>query len=74
MITGDHEPPFSRLRQSSKDAKLIVEQALALGAPRDLVEVVAVALTAGEADGLGDLDNSAILEVVRRRAGIGRVP
>jgi 3-hydroxyisobutyrate dehydrogenase-like beta-hydroxyacid dehydrogenase len=74
MITGDHQPPFSRLRQSSKDARLIVEQALALGAPADLVEVVAAALTEGEANGLGDLDNSAIVEVVRRRAGIGRVP
>lgn len=74
MIAGDHEPPFARLRQSSKDARLIVEQAIALGAPADLVEVVAAALSEGEAGGLGDLDNSSIVEVVRRRAGIGRVP
>jgi len=73
MITGDHEPPYARLRQSNKDAKLIVDQARSLGAPADLVEVVAAALSEGEADGLGDLDNSSIMEVVRRRAGIGRV-
>ena len=73
MIAGDHEPPFARLRQSSKDAKLIVDQARRLGAPAALVEVVASALSEGEADGLGDLDNSSIMEVVRRRAGIGRV-
>jgi 2-hydroxy-3-oxopropionate reductase len=73
MISGEHEPPFARLRQSSKDARLIVDQAHSLGAPADLVEVVATALSEGEADGLGDLDNSSIMEVVRRRAGIGRV-
>jgi 3-hydroxyisobutyrate dehydrogenase-like beta-hydroxyacid dehydrogenase len=74
MISGDHEPPFARLRQSSKDARLIVEQARALGAPVDLVDVVAAELSEGEAGGIGDLDNSSIIEVVRRRAGIGRVP
>jgi hypothetical protein len=35
--------------------------------------VVRTALAEGESTGLGDLDNSAIAEVVRRRAGIGRV-
>lgn len=73
MISGDHEHPFSRLRQSSKDARLIVEHGRELGAPVDLVEVVAAALAEGEVSGLGDFDNSSIIEVVRRRAGIGRV-
>ncbi|HEY6635632.1 MAG TPA: NAD-binding protein, partial [Acidimicrobiia bacterium] len=73
MIAGDHEAPASRLRQGSKDARLIVEQGRSLGAPIDLVEVVAAALAEGEVSGLSDLDNSAIVEVVRRRAGIGRV-
>lgn len=74
MIAGDHEPPFARLRQSAKDAGLIVDQARDLGAPAELVEVVAAALREGQESGLGDHDNSAIIEVVRRRAGIGRVP
>lgn len=74
MVSGDHAHPFSRLRQSSKDARLIVEHGREAGAPVDLVEVVANALAEGESTGLGDLDNSSIIEVVRRRAGIGRVP
>jgi 3-hydroxyisobutyrate dehydrogenase-like beta-hydroxyacid dehydrogenase len=73
MIAGDHEDPFARLRQSSKDARLIVEHGRDLGAPIHLVEIVAAALAEGETTGLGDLDNSSIVEVVRRRAGIGRV-
>ena len=73
MIAGDHGTPASRLRQGSKDARLIVEHGRALGAPTDLVEVVAAALAEGEATGLSDHDNSSIVEVVRRRAGIGRV-
>lgn len=73
MIAGDHEPPFARLRQSSKDARLIVEHGRSLGAPMSLLEVVAAALAEGEGSGLADHDNSSIMEVVRRRAGIGRV-
>ena len=73
MIAADHEPPFARLRQSHKDARLIVEHAAEVGAPAALVEVVRNALAEGEDDGLADLDNSSIVEVVRRRAGRGRV-
>jgi hypothetical protein len=51
----------------------MIEHAASVGAPADLIEVVRAALAEGEATGLGDLDNSAIAEVVRRRAGIGRV-
>lgn len=73
MIAGDHEPPFARLRQSLKDARLIVEHAHELGAAAPLVEVVAAALSEGESTGLADMDNGAIIEVVRRRSGIGRI-
>jgi 3-hydroxyisobutyrate dehydrogenase-like beta-hydroxyacid dehydrogenase len=73
MIAGDHYEPYSRLRQSSKDARLIVEHGHDLDAPVALVEIVAAALAEGESTGLAELDNSAVMEVVRRRAGIGRV-
>lgn len=73
MVSGDHAEPFSRLRQSHKDARLIVENGEQLAAPLDLVAVVRAALAEGDEDGLGELDNSAIVEVVRRRAGIGRL-
>jgi 2-hydroxy-3-oxopropionate reductase len=74
MVKADHEPPFSRLRQSHKDSRLIVDHGMELGATMDLAQVVRAALSEGESDGLGDLDNSAVVEVVRRRAGIGRLP
>ena len=73
MVEGDHEPPFARLRQTHKDSRLIVEHGTDLGAPMDLMAVVRAALTEGMDEGLADYDNSAVMEVVRRRAGIGRV-
>ena len=73
MVRGDHEPPFARLRQSHKDARLIVEHGLELGATMDLAQVARAALAEGEETGLADLDNSSVAEVVRRRAGLGRV-
>jgi len=72
MVRGDHEHPYARLRQSHKDARLIVEHGLGLGATMDLALVAREALAEGEETGLADLDNSSVAEVVRRRAGIGR--
>jgi 3-hydroxyisobutyrate dehydrogenase-like beta-hydroxyacid dehydrogenase len=73
MVAGDHEHAFARLRQSHKDARLIVEHGLELGATMDLAQVARAALAEGEENGLADMDNSSVAEVVRRRAGIGRV-
>ncbi len=73
MVAGYHEEPFARLRQSHKDARLIVEHGHALGATMDLAEVARAALAEGEENGLADKDNSSVIEVVRRRAGIGRL-
>lgn len=73
MIAGNHARPASRLRQGHKDARLITEHGVALGASVDLVEVVRAVLAEGEASGLGDLDNSSVMEVLRRRGGIGRI-
>jgi 3-hydroxyisobutyrate dehydrogenase-like beta-hydroxyacid dehydrogenase len=73
MIAGDHADPFARLRQSHKDARLIVDHGSDLGAPVDLVTVVRDTLAEGEDTGLGDLDNSSVIEVLRRRVGVGRV-
>ncbi|MGH8951363.1 MAG: NAD(P)-dependent oxidoreductase [Acidimicrobiia bacterium] len=73
IVRGDHQYPYARLRQSHKDARLIVEHGLELGATMDLAQVVRAALAEGEETGLADMDNSSVAEVVRRRAGIGRV-
>jgi 3-hydroxyisobutyrate dehydrogenase-like beta-hydroxyacid dehydrogenase len=73
MVAGDHEFPYARLRQSHKDARLIVDHGVELGATMDLARVAREALAEGEETGLADMDNSSVMEVVRRRAGIGRV-
>lgn len=73
MITAEHTFPYSRIRQNHKDARLILDHGIDRGAPMDLMEVVGQALADGVSIGLGDLDTSAIIEVVRRRAGFGRV-
>ena len=72
MVTGDHWPPASRVRQSHKDSRLINAHAERVGASRALVSVVREALVEAEEGGLADADNSSIMEVMRRRAGIGR--
>jgi 2-hydroxy-3-oxopropionate reductase len=73
MVAGYHDEPFARLRQSHKDARLIVEHGIDLGATMDLARVAREALEEGESGGLADKDNSSVIEVVRRRAGIGRI-
>ncbi len=72
MVTGDHWPPASRVRQSHKDSRLINAHAERVGASRALVALVREALVEAEDGGLADADNSSIMEVMRRRAGIGR--
>lgn len=74
MVRADHGRPNARLRQSHKDSRLIVEHAREVGAPSAFIELVESYLAEGVEGGLGDLDNSSVIEVVRRRAGVGRVP
>jgi 3-hydroxyisobutyrate dehydrogenase-like beta-hydroxyacid dehydrogenase len=73
MVEADHEHPNARLSQSHKDTRLMVEQARALGAPSEMIEAVERTLGEGVSTGLGDLDNSSTIEVVRRRVGRGRI-
>jgi 3-hydroxyisobutyrate dehydrogenase-like beta-hydroxyacid dehydrogenase len=74
MVTGDHFPPDSRIRQNHKDFRLILELGQAVGAPTFLASTVRQLLAIGEATGLEDADNSAMVEIMRRSAGVGRVP
>ena len=74
MVEGDHYPPASRIRQGHKDSRLINEHADALGASHTLVGAVRDLFTEAEESGLSDADNSAVMELLRRRAGIGRLP
>lgn len=73
MVEGDHYPPTSRIRQSHKDARLIQQQGQDVGSSTGLVSVARQILQIAEAEGLADADNSAVIEVLRRCAGIGRL-
>jgi 3-hydroxyisobutyrate dehydrogenase-like beta-hydroxyacid dehydrogenase len=73
MVAADHDPPASRVRQSHKDSRLINAFAEEVGASHALVEMVSRALVEAEEGGLGEADNAAVMEVMRRRAGIGRI-
>jgi 3-hydroxyisobutyrate dehydrogenase-like beta-hydroxyacid dehydrogenase len=74
MVAGDHDPPTSRVRQSHKDSRLILAQAEEVGASSTFATAVERALEEAEQGGLSDADNSSIMEVMRRRADIGRIP
>jgi len=73
MVEADHWPPGSRVRQSLKDSRVINEHAERVGASHEVVAQVRKALEEAVATGLQDADNSAIMELMRRRAGIGRI-
>lgn len=73
MVQADHYPPASRVRQGHKDSRLINDHAESLGAAHQLVQAVRTLLAEAEEAGLGDADQSAIVEIMRRRAGVGRL-
>lgn len=68
MVRGDFSPE-GRVRQTLKDAHLMLDQAAAIGHRLSVLEVHADVLEACVRAGEGDLDNSAIIKEVRRRSG-----
>lgn len=71
MVTGEHWPPASRISISVKDAGLIARHAAGLGASIELHDQVAKVFDEAVEGGLADADNSAVIEVMRWRAGGG---
>ncbi|MPZ59832.1 MAG: NAD-binding protein [Propionibacteriales bacterium] len=69
MVTGDHGTPRSRIRQHAKDVRLMLDEGAASGAPMLLTSTMAQVLQVAQQQGLGDADNSAVMEVLRRLAG-----
>lgn len=67
MLAGDFSPE-ARLSQHLKDVRLILEQGRTAGLALPLSSVHRSVLEAAEAAGFGALDNSAIFEVLRRKA------
>lgn len=70
MVRAEYENPGSRVRQHHKDVRLILEQGRRFNVPMLLSSVHQQVLQAGELGGLGDADNAAAIEVLRRWAGI----
>ena len=66
MANADYEPPQARLAQHLKDVRLIRQLADAAGANTPLSAVHQSLLERAEALGLGDADNAAVIEALRR--------
>jgi 3-hydroxyisobutyrate dehydrogenase-like beta-hydroxyacid dehydrogenase len=66
MVRGDFSPE-GRVKQTLKDAHLMLDQAAATGQKLSMLEVHANVLEACARAGEADLDNSAIIKEVRRR-------
>jgi 3-hydroxyisobutyrate dehydrogenase-like beta-hydroxyacid dehydrogenase len=65
MVQGDFSPE-GRVRQTLKDARLMLDQAAAVGQRLSMLEVHAKVLEACVRAGEADLDNSAVIREVRR--------
>ena len=73
MITSDFRPE-GRARQTLKDVHLMLEQAEKRGQPLPLLNVHCEVLEACVRAGEGDLDNSVVVEEIRRRGAPSRRP
>jgi 3-hydroxyisobutyrate dehydrogenase-like beta-hydroxyacid dehydrogenase len=71
MVRGDFRPE-GRVRQSLKDVHLMLEQAQRKGQQLPALELDAAVLEACVRHGEGDLDNSVIIEEIRRRVVDGK--
>jgi 3-hydroxyisobutyrate dehydrogenase-like beta-hydroxyacid dehydrogenase len=70
MVAGDFSP-VSRLAQHRKDLVLILEEAAKAGLDLPLAKAHEALLAEGEAQGKGDLDNVAVIAVLRARGDHG---
>jgi 3-hydroxyisobutyrate dehydrogenase-like beta-hydroxyacid dehydrogenase len=68
MVRGDFAPE-GRVSQALKDVHLMLEQARAAGQRLPLTEIYEDVLAACVRHGEGDMDNSRVIEEVRRRTG-----
>jgi 3-hydroxyisobutyrate dehydrogenase-like beta-hydroxyacid dehydrogenase len=68
MVRGDFAPE-GRAKQTLKDAHLMLDQGKAVGQRLSMLEVHVDVLESCVAHGEGDLDNSVVINEVRRRGG-----
>ena len=70
MIRNDFEPQ-ARLRQHLKDIRIVLKYAAVLGQDMPLSKLHCAIMESGVAAGDGELDNSAVIRELRRRAAGG---
>jgi 3-hydroxyisobutyrate dehydrogenase-like beta-hydroxyacid dehydrogenase len=70
MVEGDFEP-LGRARQTLKDVHIMLEQGRRLGQQLPLAALAADVLESCVRQGEGDLDNSIIINEIRRRRDVG---
>ena len=68
MVEGDYDPE-ARLAQHLKDVELILELGRGVDAPLPLSHLHRQLLERGVSEGLGDLDTSSIVDVLRNCRG-----
>jgi 3-hydroxyisobutyrate dehydrogenase-like beta-hydroxyacid dehydrogenase len=68
MVERDFTPPHGKITQTQKDFKLMLEQAARLKQELPLAETYASLMKGCVAAGEGELDNSIVIEEIRRRA------
>lgn len=74
MVDRQYDPPHSRVRQHSKDGRLILGLGRQYGAPLLAISQVELMVNMALASGWGDADNACIVELLRGMAGIEPVP
>ncbi len=67
MIASDFAPE-GRVRQTLKDANLMIDQACKVGQELPLLQIHAAVLEACIRHGDGEKDNSIVIEEIKRRA------
>jgi 3-hydroxyisobutyrate dehydrogenase-like beta-hydroxyacid dehydrogenase len=70
MVEEDYDSPASRVRGGNKDLQLILQLAKEQGSPTFALGQVDNVVRAMLANGLGDLDNAVLADMLRRMAGI----
>jgi 2-hydroxy-3-oxopropionate reductase len=73
MVRGDFEPGF-RIRLHHKDLGIVRQTSRDCGAPLPVTSVVSEVFATALAQGLGELDHTALLAVLERLAGIDLPP
>jgi 3-hydroxyisobutyrate dehydrogenase-like beta-hydroxyacid dehydrogenase len=69
MVAGDFTAE-GRVRQTLKDARLMIEQADSVGQELPLLAVHTAVLEACVRHGDGEMDNSIVIEEIRRRSRV----